>query len=172
MSHILKGDILYIPRVAGLPDEQPDKDLLQAGGIQSLLAVPITSRERVIGLIGLDAVFAEHRWREETIALLKIVGAVFGNAIERMRADQVLLRERDFIANVIETAPSLILVLTPDGRCTRANRAFRDLTGLSTADLYETGWQKVIPEESREAARQALRTTMGGVPAQFEGALL
>src|SRR5258706_6523853 len=82
MSRILKGDILYIPRVAEIPDEQPDKDLLQAEGIQSLLAVPITSRERAIGLIGLDAVFAEHRWREGTIALLKMVGAVFGNAIE------------------------------------------------------------------------------------------
>ncbi len=172
MSHILRREVLHIPRISGLPDDLPDKALLASEEIQSLLAVPITSRSTVIGLVGFDAVRHEQDWEADTIALLKIVGTIFGNAIDRKRTDQALQKERAFAANVIETAGSLVLVLAPDGRCLQANRAMTELTGLSAEELGGTGWQRVVATEQREAAREALRAAGPGVAVQFEGMIL
>lgn len=171
MSHILKGNVLHIPSVSKLPDEQPDKDLLLSEEIKSLLAVPITSRSRVIGFVGFDAVRSEQRWTREILALLKIVGSIFGGAIERHESDAALRKEQQFSSNVIETAGSLVIVLAPDGRFLRVNRAFIELTGLSAEELGETDWHRLIPEESRDHARSALRTALSGTSVQFEGLL-
>jgi PAS domain S-box-containing protein len=172
MSRILKREVLHIPRVMDLPDASADKDLLLGEEIQSLLAVPITSASTVIGLIGFDAVRREQRWPDQTIALLKIVGTIVGNAIERKRFDQALRKEKEFIANVIETAGTLVIVLAPEGDCLRVNRAFSELTGRSAEELSATGWHQVIPEDSREAARKALGSAAAGIAVQFEGLLL
>lgn len=172
MSRILERELVHIPRVSDLPDDQPDKVLLASEEIQSLLAVPITSRSTVIGLVGFDAVRHEQDWNPDTVALLRIVGAIFGNALDRKQTDQALQKEKAFAANVIETAGSLVLVLAPDGRCLRANRAMIELTGLSAEELGDTGWQRIVATEYREAARAALRSAGPGVPVQFEGMIL
>lgn len=172
MSHILSSEILHIPRVADLPDTFTDKSLLLGEGIQSLLAVPMTSGGRVIGLVGFDAVRHERDWPPEMVTLLKIVGTIFGNAMERKRFDEALRKEKEFIANVVETAGSLVMVLAPDGRCLRANRAASEITGLSAAELVEKGWHQVIPVASRDSARQALRHAIAGQPVRFEGLIL
>ncbi|HWW62699.1 MAG TPA: GAF domain-containing protein, partial [Thermoanaerobaculia bacterium] len=93
MSHILQRRVLHIARVADLPDGQPDKELLRAEGIQSLLAVPIATNEKVIGLLGFDAVREEKEWTGDTVSLLTIVGSIIGNALQRTRTERMLRRE-------------------------------------------------------------------------------
>ncbi|HEX2981673.1 MAG TPA: MASE3 domain-containing protein [Anaerolineaceae bacterium] len=45
-----------------------------------------------------------------------------------------LLKERDFVSAILNTADALVLVLEPNGRVVRFNRAFEKASGLSSAD--------------------------------------
>jgi PAS domain S-box-containing protein len=169
MARILRRDLLHIANVQDLPADQPDRCLLMEEGIQSLLAVPMMSRSQVIGFVGFDAVRSAKRWTSEIVGSLRIVAAIFANAIERAKAEDALRNEKEFFTNLVDTMGSLVIVLAPDGRCIQMNRAFSDLTGLSIEELSGKGWQRVVPEDSREAARRALRSALSGVRTQFEG---
>ncbi|HEY0370515.1 MAG TPA: PAS domain-containing protein [Thermoanaerobaculia bacterium] len=171
-ARLLAGHMLYVPRVRDLPDDEVDKSILARQAVQSVLAVPIVLRGRVIAFVGFDTVRRERHWTADTIALLKIASAIFGSAMTRRDAEQALLDEKEFFGNVVQTLGSLVLVLAPDGQCLRVNRAFSDLTGLSAEELSGTGWQSVIPQDARDVARRALRNTLAGVRTQFEGPLV
>ncbi|MBI5116612.1 GAF domain-containing protein [Candidatus Poribacteria bacterium] len=91
MSTLKKGQACYVPRVADLPPEAAvEKAEWQLEGIQSLICVPMISRGKVIGFAGFDSVRQEKAWDEDAIALLKIVGEIFSNALERKQAEETL----------------------------------------------------------------------------------
>jgi len=60
-------------------------------GIQSLICVPMLLREELIGFAGFDSVRSEKAWDEDEIALLKVMGEIFANALDRKRAEEALL---------------------------------------------------------------------------------
>ena len=82
-------ETLYIPRVADLPPEaSPEKKECQSKGVQSLVNVPMVSRGSIVGFLGFDSVRAEKSWAEEDMALLKTVGGIIVNTLERKRAEE------------------------------------------------------------------------------------
>jgi PAS domain S-box-containing protein len=91
-ASILKNRVLHVPRVADLPAEAATEQReFERHGIQSLIAVPMAYQGDVLGFLGFDAVRAEKTWVEQDIALLKIVGEIFINALAHKR-DQLLLQ--------------------------------------------------------------------------------
>jgi PAS domain S-box-containing protein len=84
-------DTIHIRRVADLPAEaQAEKQAYQDRAIQSLVSVPMVCRDVLVGFLGFDSIQAEKRWVEEDVLLLKIVGEIFVNALERKRAEERL----------------------------------------------------------------------------------
>jgi signal transduction histidine kinase len=84
-------DTIHIRRVADLPTKaQAEKQAYQARAIQSLVNVPMVCRDELVGFLGFDSIRAEKGWVEEDILLLKIVGEIFVNALERKRAEERL----------------------------------------------------------------------------------
>ena len=76
---------------------------------------------------------------------------------ERIAAQTELLSERDFSTAVIDSAPSLVMVLGPDGRIERFNRACQELTGLPEREVIgRPYWDVVLPAPDRESARLEL----------------
>jgi signal transduction histidine kinase len=91
VKKIRQLDAIHIRRVADLPPEaQAEKQAYQARAIQSLVNVPMVCRDMLVGFLGFDSIRAEKRWVEEDILLLKIVGEIFVNALERKRAEERL----------------------------------------------------------------------------------
>ncbi|MBW2646522.1 MAG: response regulator [Deltaproteobacteria bacterium] len=80
---------LHIPCVAELPVEiKADNNLLQLQGIQSLIVTPMVSSKSVIGLLGFYSVREKQSWSDDMVALFKIVGEMFVNALERKRVEE------------------------------------------------------------------------------------
>jgi len=87
LSKMTGLEVIHIPDVNALPLEaQTEKGEFQAGGIQSLVNVPIVSRKTLIGFLGFDTVRTKKSWTQESILLLKVVGEIIGNALERQWA--------------------------------------------------------------------------------------
>jgi PAS domain S-box-containing protein len=83
---------LHIPRVADLPAEaNKEKELiLSIDNIQSLIIVPLVKQGKTIGFLGLDAIYQEKTWDQDSVALLRMVGEIFVNAFERKAAEEAL----------------------------------------------------------------------------------
>jgi PAS domain S-box-containing protein len=127
----LRGEMALIPRVSDLPPEAIKEKLeFERQGIQSMLAVPIISSNKVMGFIGLDSVKEEKMWAGDTNSLLKIVGQVFANALENKKTRQALQQSEERLRIVFETFPDPVTIIqAEEGRCIDVNSAFTRVTG-------------------------------------------
>jgi PAS domain S-box-containing protein len=91
IGELSKGEARHISRVEELPAEAVvEKRELQIEGIQSIVLVPMLLHDEFIGFVGFDSVRQEKVWNEDDIALLKIVGEIFSNALDRKRTEEAL----------------------------------------------------------------------------------
>ena len=93
-EHILRQEAWHVPQVTDLPPGA-DRSILEEQKIQSVIMVPMVYHSQVIGYLGFDAVRHPTTWPGQTVALLKIVGEIFSNALEHKRARQALQRAYD-----------------------------------------------------------------------------
>ncbi|HEY5955524.1 MAG TPA: ATP-binding protein [Polyangiaceae bacterium] len=87
-ERIKRQQVIHVPCVESLGDEAAaERAILLEQSIRSVVVVPLTYARKVEGFLGFDSVSAQKHWNEEDIALLKIVGEMFMNAIERQKAE-------------------------------------------------------------------------------------
>ncbi len=73
---------------------------------------------------------------------------------ERVQALEALRQERDFANSLIETAPSIVLVLDPRGHVARFNPFLEELTGYRREELLDQDWfTMLLPERDRRRLR-------------------
>lgn len=84
---------------------------------------------------------------------------VLANTIAQRDAQaRALERERDFAARLVETAPTIILLLDPQGRIEHVNPYFVQLTGWPLAEIKGRDWfETMLPERERERVREHFR---------------
>jgi PAS domain S-box-containing protein len=88
-QNVLSGQATIISNVADMPEEaRAERDLFLSWGVKSLFNVPLIAQEKLIGILGFQCYFQEKNWSPETITILRIVGHIFANAIERKRVEQ------------------------------------------------------------------------------------
>jgi signal transduction histidine kinase/GAF domain-containing protein len=88
---ILRGQPVIVPSVSNLPKEAAvEKRIIESQGIQSLIDVPIVCLENIIGFVGFSCVSIHRDWSEDDILLLKMVGEVIANALNRKKAEEAL----------------------------------------------------------------------------------
>ena len=71
---------IVIPCVAEMPSAAAlEKDLLQAHSVQSFLAVPMGSVNKLVGFMALYFITAEKPWSAEQVSLLKVVAGIIAS---------------------------------------------------------------------------------------------
>ena len=93
MKQLERLEVVHIPRVADLPREARElKETLEAQDILSLIDVPMSYGNRLIGFLGFSSVKTEKQWSNEDIRMLILAGETFVNALQRKRAEKELQR--------------------------------------------------------------------------------
>uniref|UniRef100_UPI002FDAE1F5 PAS domain S-box protein n=1 Tax=Yoonia sp. TaxID=2212373 RepID=UPI002FDAE1F5 len=116
------GEDISIPDVAALPNTSPEKEVLLAQGIQSLLAVPILSDGQFAGFVGFDAVRARRRFLPGEVYLISSVAKVVASVLARRDAETRLLwahaetlSQRTRLEAVLAAMPDLVVELDRAG---------------------------------------------------------
>jgi diguanylate cyclase (GGDEF)-like protein/PAS domain S-box-containing protein len=74
-----------------LPAEAaPERALLAGRGIQAMLCVPMLHAGNLVGFLGLAAHKGPVDWSDDAVAMLRMVGEIFSNALERKRHEEAL----------------------------------------------------------------------------------
>ncbi|MGC9526674.1 MAG: PAS domain S-box protein [Limnospira sp.] len=133
-------DLQYLERfhqVAGLvPPEDPENTLQN---LRFLTIIPLVCRKSLVGFLRFDCLHSVYTWSSDSIALLKMVGEMFSNTIERRRTEEVLRQTEAKYRSIFENAAEGICQTTPDGRYISANPALARILGYdSPEDLIET----------------------------------
>ncbi|MBI5031418.1 MAG: PAS domain S-box protein [Chloroflexi bacterium] len=98
MTRLKRLEVVHVPSLDALPPEaSAEKKEFEIEKIQSLLAVPMVCRGTLVGFLGLDSVLTEKTWVDDTIALLRIVGEIFANALEHKREQTHQAGQRQFL---------------------------------------------------------------------------
>ena len=90
---------------------------------------------------------------------------------DRVNAQSDLRAERDFVSAILDTAPSLIMVLDAQGHIVRFNRACEELSGVSISEVAGHLFWDVpfIPDEDRTVIRDGMpRLTESAEPVRLD----
>lgn len=91
LQRLATGNIVRLPRFNDLPPEADgDRVALQASGMRSLLAVPISVSGKVTGALWMARTRLEHEWPDALISGVRLLAEVFGalharDSIERRK---------------------------------------------------------------------------------------
>jgi len=107
-------ETIVIPDVEKLPKEaSAEKQTLQMQKIQSLVVVPMTYSDELIGFLGFDWVRGKKFIQNEDITLLKLIGEVLVNALKRKQAERELRAEQEQLISLFNSIDEVIYVTDP-----------------------------------------------------------
>ena len=136
MVKLNRFETIHISSVADLlPEGSVEKDILQSQQIQSLFVVPMVSGNSLIGFLGFDAVKMEKIWPADIITLLRIVGEIFTNALNRKRAEEALRESEERYQTILNTAGEGICEIDLEGKITFVNPAGAKMCGYEVHEL-------------------------------------
>jgi PAS domain S-box-containing protein len=156
MDKLLRAENIHILRVDDLPAEaRAERELLQRLRTKSLVMVPMMLHNSPIGFLGFDSMRQERKWSDRTLALLKIVGEIFVNALERKRADEVIKESEKKYRRLVDNSLTGIYI-TQHHILRFCNRTFADMFGFDRPDeLIGGSIQKlVLPDDWKIVDRQ------------------
>ncbi len=143
-------ETIHVPCVFDLPPEAaPEQYTFQSQGIQSLILVPCAYEKSLLGFVGFDSVRSEKAWPEEDMAMLKMLGDIIANALERKRADETLRENEANLKTLFGSLDDFLWVLNSEGVILRVNPAVLERLGYTEDELLGKRILEVIPAECR-----------------------
>ncbi|MCX6067672.1 MAG: ATP-binding protein, partial [Chloroflexi bacterium] len=102
-----------------LPAEaQAERTHLEAQSVQSVLVVPLVSRNTLVGFFGFDAVTKQRVWSPDNILLIKMAGDILSNALTHIKMQNDLLQSEARNTALLSAVPDMILRIHRDGTVT------------------------------------------------------
>ncbi len=157
---------------------QPGREWIKAYAV-----APIISRGRVIGLLNVDRQAASfngqadaqylHAFADQAAIALENSWLYDRARYEIARRIRALNKERDFISAILDTIGALVIVLDPQGRIVRFNRAYETTVGFSTDEVKNRYfWELFLPEAETGPFKQLIeQLPTGKFPGQHKSHL-
>ncbi len=106
--------------------------------VQAIILVPLVCRRSLVGFLRFDSIQSSYTWSSDSIALLKMVGEMFSNAIERKQTEEVLRKTEAKYRSIFENAAEGICQSTLEGKYISVNPALARILGYdSPQELLE-----------------------------------
>ena len=138
---------ILITKVGDMPSEaSSEKEILQSQDIQSIIAVPMEFKDKLVGFLGFD--FAEKKmfWQEEDTLLLRTTGNIFVSALKQKQVEDTLLENENRLKTILENLPGDVIVHDVEGKILLANDEACRVKGYPEDDLLNMSVQDLDPD--------------------------
>jgi diguanylate cyclase (GGDEF)-like protein/PAS domain S-box-containing protein len=165
-------EVIVVPRVADLSEDAHfEKMVFESGGIQSLLNVPMVYRGVLFGFLGFDAVKEEREWSEESVLILKLLGEIFVNALERKHIEQTLQETQERYRRVIRGVSGYVYTVRIENGHpveTLHGPACVSVTGYAPEEFASDPhlWLKMVHEQDKTIVQEYARDVLAGKATQ------
>jgi len=158
VGKLRQGENVLIRRVHDLPPEaRAEKELLLDLGVKSLVSVPMVLNNSLVGFLGFDMVRREKTWSERTVSLLKIVGEIFVNALERRRSGLGLKESEKKYRRLVDNSLTGIYI-TQNQIIRFCNRKFAEIFGFDRPEeLIGMSVRNLVSPESWKTVDRQVR---------------
>ncbi len=135
-GRIKRGQVVHIPNVEKLGDEAAaEKEEFIKESIKSVVCIPMVCGGVVMGFIGFDSVRQYRSWPNDIILLLRIVGEIFANAIDRKHTEENLRQSEQKFRALVETSSDWIWQIDAGGIYVYCSPKVKELLGYETAEV-------------------------------------
>ena len=93
MENLARGIVL---RAEKIPEELPrlfNMDLIRRHHTKSLVVVPLSAENQIIGNLAFATYTRKHEWPDELVRRMRLIGEIIANAILRKRSNDALIEE-------------------------------------------------------------------------------
>lgn len=98
-----QGETLMLSSLDDLPASAEElRDAILRINVQSFVIVPIFFQQRLFGMLGFSSSQHGQQWSQESMALLRLIGEVFLNAMDRQRAQRQLAMSEERLSLTVE----------------------------------------------------------------------
>jgi PAS domain S-box-containing protein len=157
-------DVLADPKIS---TPQGVADRIRADGVRSVLAVPLKTGDRVIGVLTLGDV-AGRTYTEEELALLAAFVGQGAVALENSALYREIRDARDFLQSITENSPDAIITTDGRGRVTYFSRGAEAMFGYSAEEMIGTSVADLYPGGREEARSIKRRLDQDGLLRNYE----
>lgn len=165
-----------VGHIADYPEDE--RAILEPQEIQSLLAVPIRFKKRLMGFIGFDSVRHRRDWDEHEISLLQSVASVIGalwqredkEAETRAAYERLQQSEETFRVFAENLSDAIWIRKMGTGEAIFQNKATETIYGVSPEEYASdaNGFLDFIPEEDRPRIYAKHQDYLKGKPFEEE----
>ena len=141
-----KHELIY-GQVSEFPE--PEKKILSAQDIISIMVAPIFIGERWWGFMGFDDCRTPREWSPVEIEALETAANILGAAIQRKQAEDALLYSEKKYRLVVENANEGIII-TQDGQLKLVNHQTSEFSGYSEKELKTGSFLDFVHPDDRE----------------------
>jgi PAS domain S-box-containing protein len=99
-----RGELIYVPCVAALTPDDPLKHILDSQGIQSLITLPLMQGAICLGYVGFDAVREARVWKNDEIALLRVLAELYAHFETRRASERAMLKLQNRLTDARDLA--------------------------------------------------------------------
>ncbi|BAY99062.1 signal transduction histidine kinase [Tolypothrix tenuis PCC 7101] len=138
--------------------------------IQSLIMVPIVCSGLLIGYLEFDSVKAAKTWTEDSIIMLRMVGEIIGNALERLRVEQALRISEERYIRAISAGKVGIWEWNIKTNEIYIDPNLKTMLGYSEQEVpkYFDDWLKFVHHDDVESVKNAVYTYLAGLTLKYE----
>jgi len=161
-------DVSRLPRAA-----QAEKREFERQKIRSLIVVPMVLQHVLAGFVGFDSVREKETWTGDIISVLRLVGEIIANAMDRKKAEVRLKQSEEKYRALFDFSGDAILLLK-GGRCFDCNEQAERLFGYNRERIIGAfPWEFSPPfqedgSRSREKALEMISRALTDRPPVFE----
>ena len=135
--------------------------------VRSYLGVPILVGDAAIGVISVQSIEEEGRFREADSRLLATIAANVGVAIQNARLFSEVERQRQYLESLVAISPAAVVVMDPEERVTDWNPAAAELFGYPAEEALGRPIDDLVfadtdRDEGLEITREAMTVGRAG----------
>ncbi len=105
----LAGAVVQVADVQAMPQEAAgERRRFEADGAHSLLFVPLGTGHAHSGFLAFESIRSTKTWNDDDIGLLKVVGEILVNALERKRGDEALRESQRTLSTLMSNLPGMV----------------------------------------------------------------
>ncbi len=145
-------EVINISSMDEWPAGKEEKEILLAQGIKSFRFIPMCIGHNLIGNFGLISEKEEKKWKESDVMLLKMVGEIFANILERKRTEEKIKRSEQRLSFHVKNTPLAYIEFDRELHILAWNPSAETIFGYRADEVIGCHGDIIIPFSIKEQA--------------------